>query len=573
MKINILVYLLYFLLPISVLAQDFKIGMNYAGDVGEEIQVKFELFPPSGQTTMPATLLQFDIQYNNKLLQYVSHVFDPYNKLTGESNTRNSWTGYKFNPNMDYLLTNLYQQYQWWLTGAAAAQANSYPTNADFTVNRYTIQASEDINLYDAVLVINFKVLDRSTTTYPNYTGALGINWAQLKDNRDNTVYQLTSSNKDININPGGVGAGDVTLSLNVPHDNKSDYGYSVYSSSQLEGIDYNNDGTIDDYSPKANETPIESGNFDANGSATLTSLTLNEDHWVHTHVVQTAVVVGDQTSYTPAWLDDVVTVTDVYKVFKYAASDNVGGGSSWEYKIQAILGEVTNDQKVDFDDSYELLAHINGVTTSANVTSAANGAFNLSALESVYGTLDGTPWHMFKPTDNNKSFSIAHALRGDLDFSHSTVPTAENTAPATQSTQSMSTKTSTARILANRETEQGTINLSSRLEGGKVYVDVDLGTTGLVGSQFKIVYDQSRLTLDDINYDTGNTMTNFGTIKGNVASFGSLDQSGESTIKTGRPYQLVFTPKVQISNTAGLISFKIIEGVKADGTKVKFQY
>ena len=67
--------------------------------------------------------------------------------------------------------------------------------------------------------------------------------------------------------------------------------------------------------------------------------------------------------------------------------------------------------------------------------------------------------------------------------------------------------------------------------------------------------------------------MTNFGTVKGNVVSFGSLDYAGDVSVNTGRPYRLIFTPNESITNTAGLISFKIIEGVKADGTKVKFQY
>ena len=51
------------------------------------------------------------------------------------------------------------------------------------------------------------------------------------------------------------------------------------------------------------------------------------------------------------------------------------------------------------------------------------------------------------------------------------------------------------------------------------------------------------------------------------------LDYAGDVSVNTGRPYRLVFTPNENITNTAGLVSFKIIEGVKADGTKVKFQY
>lgn len=561
--------LLLALIPLTLFAQDFKVGMNYGADadVGEEIELKFEIFPAADQT-VTATFLQFDVQYNNKLLEYVSHTFDPYNKLTGEQNNRSAWSGYKFNPDTNYSLSNLYQQYLWWSSGATAANSNSYPSNSDFSVNRFTIQASEDINLYDAVLSIKFKILDRQGTNYNDYADVFQISWANLKDNRDGTVYQLTSSNNSISLDPGGVGAGDVTLNLSVPHDAKADYSYSIYEESQLEGVDSDGDGVIDDYFPKENEVPFESGNFNSEGISSIATLTLDSNYWIHTYVISTSEQVDGETVPGPAWLDDVVTVTDVYKIFQYALDSDInGGGGAWEYDIQSILGEVTNDQTVDFSDSYELLAHINGVSTSANVTTAENGAFSLSALMDVYGIL-GESWHIFKPTENNKSFTIGHGLIGDVDFSHSTVPTATEAKVATASA-----ARTTLALMANRDVETHNLDISSQLVDGKVIVNINLDSQGLIGTQFKIKFDDSILTLDDIKYDTGSTMTNFGSVKTGIASFGSLDYEGNETVKTGTPYQLIFTPNEAITNTAGLVSFKIIEGVKADGTKVKFQF
>jgi len=552
-------------LPMVAFGQQFNVGMNYGadGNVGDEIELKFELFPPSGQSTMPGTFLRFDVQWNNKLLEYVSHTIDPLNKLTGEQAAYTDWTGYKFGQDFDYSSSNLYRQFLWWNGGAAAVGSNSYPSDNDFSVARFTTQASEDINLYDAVVHMKFKILDRQGTPYQNYTGAFQINWAQFEDNRDGTVHQLTSNNHQISgLDPGGVGAGDVTLNLNIPTDYKSDYEYAIYTANQLEEVDYDGDGVSDGLEPKSGETPFTTGTFNANGTTSLATLTLNEEVWVHTYV-----------SGNPAWLDDVVTVTDVFKAFQFSlgSTDGPGGGSAnWEHEVQAILGEVTNDGQVNFDDSYELLAHVNGVTTSANVTSKDNGAFNFSSLMDTYGDIsEFMGARTFIATDDDKSFTIGHGLRGDLDFSHSTVPTFNNS-----NAQSTSARNAQAySIIANREVVTETIDIASTLEDGKVYVDVNLDTEGLAGSQFKIVFDNNILTLDDIVYDTGNTMTNFGTVKANVASFGSLDYNGDVSVKTGRPYRLIFTANENITNTAGLISFKIIEGVKADGTKVKFQY
>ena len=52
--------------------------------------------------------------------------------------------------------------------------------------------------------------------------------------------------------------------------------------------------------------------------------------------------------------------------------------------------------------------------------------------------------------------------------------------------------------------------------------------------------------------------------------NIGSFDQQFTQTVKQGTPYKLIFTPLVELSNTSGLISFKVNEGVKADGTQIK---
>jgi hypothetical protein len=117
---------------------------------------------------------------------------------------------------------------------------------------------------------------------------------------------------------------------------------------------------------------------------------------------------------------------------------------------------------------------------------------------------------------------------------------------------------------------EEANLDISSRLEGGKVLVDISTTKAGMIGVQFNISFDDTMLELDDIIYDTGNEMTNFGNVKGNKVSFGSLDYKGDVSVKTGTPYKLIFTPKQQLTNTAGLVTFKITEGVKQDGTKVK---
>jgi hypothetical protein len=39
--------------------------------------------------------------------------------------------------------------------------------------------------------------------------------------------------------------------------------------------------------------------------------------------------------------------------------------------------------------------------------------------------------------------------------------------------------------------------------------------------------------------------------------------------IKTGTPYKLIFTPKVQLTNTAGLFYFVLSDAVDGNGKKI----
>jgi hypothetical protein len=74
---------------------------------------------------------------------------------------------------------------------------------------------------------------------------------------------------------------------------------------------------------------------------------------------------------------------------------------------------------------------------------------------------------------------------------------------------------------------------------------------------------------LDNVIFDAGSTITNFSTHKDGRLTFGSIDQLKTSRIKVGTPYKLIFTPKVQLTNTAGLFFFVLADAVDGLGKKV----
>ena len=174
----------------------------------------------------------------------------------------------------------------------------------------------------------------------------------------------------------------------------------------------------------------------------------------------------------------------------------------------------------------------------------------------------------VFTPTDDNKTFNFAHALTGDVDFSHSYIPTAAD-AIYTPSARPTVTQNATGDVI------EANLDITTELIEGKVHLSIDLQEEGLVGTQFNIKYDKEILVLDDVIFDTGNEMTNISTHFGDKSQvrIGSLDPDGGTSIKLGKAYKLIFTPNKDISNTAGLVSFEFTEGVKADGIKVSTYY
>ena len=59
---------------------------------------------------------------------------------------------------------------------------------------------------------------------------------------------------------------------------------------------------------------------------------------------------------------------------------------------------------------------------------------------------------------------------------------------------------------------ENAKLSVSSTLEGGKVVLTTNLTKEGLAGLEVIMNYDESKLTLDNVIFDAGSTITNFST-------------------------------------------------------------
>ncbi len=563
-------FLLLLCLPLLTFGQDLKLDHSYTGnapfEVGEEIIIKFNTLSDDNKDVY---FMMFDYQYNNKLLEKVSHEFKlPDNQSASKS--LNHWDGYKFNVKDGYDATNLDDQFFY---GWQNAGNTSYPQNADWSVERIIVQESGTaISHNETIIEVKFKVKDRQGTGYDNYEEVTRLNWMKATDN----TSTANTNRYDVGVGPGGikvnldnqgdvtgVDAGSVTLKVNTEAktDHATTFKYNIYAADGVNG--------------KTGDA-IKSGNFDANGEVITdaSDLTIGEEYYFEISV--------DNSS---DWLDDVLTVTDVYIIFQQAiaaanGSDGPGGGgdtNSFDYPIQYLLGELTNSGTIDFDDSYQALGHVQGVDgLSEWFTNNTNGAKNVWGRVEQLGVSTDDYYFgqkfIFKPTDATKTFNFGHALIGDVDFSHGYTPTAEGS-QYEEAQQAQNQARYSVTFNAMQTPIEANLDITSELVEGKVELTINLAEEGLAGAQFNVKYDNTILDLENAIFDTGNEMTNFANHREQQAiiSIGSLDQDGDIAIKTGNSYKLIFNPNETLSNTSGLITFSFTEGVKQDGTKVKF--
>jgi len=543
-------------------------SVNTVTKVGDTLIVKLQYYEgkDANNTAIEPTLYQFDFQYNNKLLNLISRTWQP--SSTSAQKAINSWNGYKFTSDSEKNQNDYDGQYASWLSSAA-----SYSSNSDWSVERITYQDVTALETGAEFIKYEFIIKDKFNTNYSNYANILNANWANYKESDGTQVgVDGNSTLTDLGSIEGG-DAGNVTLNIstNIIDDNigdGTDFTYKIYNKSDIGSGNQPNEGA----------SVVAEGTYDASGQAVVTGLENDVEYFVWNWV-----------DNTKDYLDNVVTVSDLALVFAEAigaGSTPNGTSTTFDYYIQTFLGNVYHDEafdgKIDFSDSYEILAYLQGVTSN-NTTyiTYKDRAVQTGGNESSFGTVDNNGSYFagidatFKPTDSNKSFNFVHALMGDVNFSHSWEPDTEGTAiPAsTQANASVARMSMAAGSKFSGTAEEANLDLTSELKDGLVEFTIGSEVEEMIGAQFNIIYDKTRLVLDNVIFDTGNTMTNFSNHieEDGKINIGSFDQNFEATVKTGTPYKLIFVPTVQLQNTSGLITFKVNEGVKADGTQIKF--
>jgi hypothetical protein len=497
-------------------------------------------------------------QFNNKALTYLSTTFS---QGSSAQTYYTGWTSYKFTPNANIADTSLYAQY--------GSTPWGYAVNADWNVGQLAVQrADQSVN----GVIATQKYILKDQNTYENFH-KLDLSYALDSLTGNNIPYVKTTSGP---LSITGVTGNTSYFKVRVLFPS----GYDI-TKHQAQLMPLKTDGSGDiDWTKQA----IASKALDGSGEAIFT----------------TGVKVGDSLGVwiggatQQSFMNNIVTVSDAYKAFLGVSQTDIAGAANFFTRpvLEKKIGLISKDKTTFSEsDSYYMFAYVMGIdvkdkayipTNAAPVNNVVNYKWHAGLLNQSW--LDGVAKHRVKVTQAAQTVDAVFAWGGDLDWSHSshadtvasriasgiyTNAANPNTSDvATIKTMAMTSYASNA--YESTKLEQANLNITSTLENGKVVLTAGLTKEGLAGLQVIMNYDSTKLTLDNVIFDSGSTITNFSTHANGRLTFGSIDQTKIARIKVGTPYKLIFSPKVSLSNTAGLFFFVLADAVDASGKKIE---
>jgi hypothetical protein len=502
--------------------------------VGDTLTVRYNVIKG---TTNPR-YLWMRYQYSNKHLQKLGPTV--FSQGETAQNFEATWPNYMFTQNPIIGVGELDKQY--------ASTPWNYTANNDWMAKQFTTQRADAV--IDGVWATEKFILLENA----NYQGILKLDLATATGTNDLPIAPIGSQVLQLSFAAGDVKyVSAFRVKVGYPS------GFDITSLSvQIQPL--NADG-----STNWSVQPLAKKALNSGGQADFEQFNIGDKFGVY--IVPT---------FGASYLNNVVTVSDAYRAFLAVTDVGLNGTTSiFGYPtLEKAIGNVTNDD-TDFNtnDAYYLFAHILGqdVSSKANITrQSATSLKFISAKQSVYPTL--TPVqsnNVVELTNANQTELFSYAFGGDLDFSHSSNPGQPISTNSVGGVGTMSRTVGNKGIYANQLAGIATLSLSSKIENNKVILSGNLSQEGLAGLEVILKYDDSKLTLDGIVFDSGSSITNFSTNKDGRLTFGSMDQIKTARIKTGTPYKLTFTSNVPLTNTSGLFYTELADAVDGKGNKI----
>jgi hypothetical protein len=347
-------------------------------------------------------------------------------------------------------------------------------------------------------------------------------------------------------------------------------------------GVTYSShDGTWAIYTVPSPLTKI------TDGTSTSNSYIRNVNNWNTDYAFQSTITFTQQGMYKQHKMElneydsvelrtlynSIVTVSDVYLAFKEVSNNGLFGnqsGNEFGYGIQYINADVDDNGVFNEADCFKMLQNLTG---ASNLVSSYTLDNTIKVIpDSIYNLIGKSTWSSFTSYKGKSyafslldgvmsyNYNLSVSWKGDVNLSHSATPPSNNIT-------TMSVRTSMSTPISNEINS----SIMSEIVGDSVYVyiKIDPLQQELVGTQFKLNYDNDLLKFNNITYKTKGSPTNYGTDKGNYISLGSLITDG-GTLDNTTEYKLSFTTKTKLENIFGLISVGLVDAVNKGGKTLK---
>jgi len=491
------------------------------------------------------TYAHIDIEYNTAAFARVAYEFKT---PSNASNTLFSWNNIRWTRNSNYDKNDLWAQ--WSQSGGSYNSTNGW--NVDHWQAISTTEFGDDN--YGTLAILKFKVKDAGASH--NYTENIYITMGRIADNTGNSEYVYPV---------GEVRAHPTQHITHTPlEDLDSNISINVDTNSNV-------DPTKLKVLIKEDGTQVASLPLDSNGDVTITDYVISS---TKNYTAELAYNGSGEDDYVTDWLDNAFTVSDV----AYLLTETEGGaghgnpGDVISNGISALNGDLADPtRQLTPQDAYKMLVHVLGDDIFGedhfNKSFRAARASEFDAFTMNHFVNDSIFHYQLLDTivpDWSKSsnkFEYKTGILGDVNLNYTS-------AQATSTTEESSPNPGVTRQTAT-ETKTGVasskVNVSSKIEGDDFIVELALTSEELVAGQFKLVFDETRLTFKEVNFDTGNTTTNFAYAGNKLINFGSINQQ-KSPIKKDAKYIITFTKGASVTSPAGLFSIRNSDAANLKG-------
>lgn len=497
-------------------------------------------------TNHSITYAHIDVEYHTSAFARIGN--PTWKTPSNASNSIFTWTNTKWTVNPNYDENDLWAQW--------SQSGGSYNTESGWNVDHWQSISTTPFgdDTYGHFVELKFKVKDAGSAH--NYSKNINITMARVADNTGSSEYVYPI---------GEVRAHPVQSITHTP----------------LEDLDSSlsiNVDTNDNVDPtklkvviKENGTVVASLPLDASGDVTITDYVISS-----TKTYTAELAWNSQDDYKTNYLDNAFTISDV----AYLLTETEGGvghgnaGGVISNGISAYNGDLADPKsELTPQDAYRMLTHVLGTDIfENNYFEKTFYAVKKSEFDSFYmsnfvkkDTLNVKLIDTLNPnwSESNNKWEYKTGILGDVNLNYS-------------SSQPSSSETATVTRQTTTENKSGVstskASFTSKIEGDKLIVEISTDDENLSAAQFKIKFDNTRLTFDEVIFNTGNLSTNFAFAGSEIINIGSINQQRESLKKESK-YIVKFDKATGVTSPAGLVSINNFDAANKNGELIIFEF